>query len=250
MAHDVYADWAYEVIDAERSDLPPTIKAIKADRLDKEALARAEAFFRTDQQTQNVQIEIPVCDSLRDFSASFRDTNKIQSVEMDLRAEVGDGLKFERLHNIYNRFARRDVNNAALLEEWHSLNLNMVQSADAVWPGCFLAFVSWTDDVVSNWPLLQFHLHAGEYFGASRFPGFYLNFPQSTIGTVFKDPDKRVVWVSKGWSYNLFATRGHDNIVAAMHSPPSIDMMDGPERRYTSITKIYPVGRDGAPVPY
>ncbi len=230
-------------ITSDGENLPPNVKTISATTLTGDVVAEAVSLMTF--PTNVVQIKVPenqvlkagLSKFLNDHDVSYFADPETEDGIIRTPQDVIDGMQgYFNQHLVDPKYSAEERN---VLEEIKKIGTEMTQAVGEVWPDCFIGDILWGNGETDVAGEALFHEHAAMLYKDAIHPGYYLNYAASNIGTIFEDA-RGQVWAGQGWSHFLFATSGHDELVAASHSFPSQEFGFKPEARATLVTQIYP----------
>jgi hypothetical protein len=231
---------------ADNSKLPPNIRSLTAEKMDADTLRRAMALMTFPVNV--VEIRVPIND---DYKRRFKEFLAQYRREEDILPQIYGVTKTPRdvLDDLTNYF-ETTVNSFCgseqeqqTLEETRDLVLGMHSAFSEIWENAASGFRFWAagNTDISDDNMVGFHTHRAEDINDQGWPGFYLNFTASDIGTMFTDRAGGV-WVGEGWSYFLFPTAGHpleSRLIEAEHSYPTYQYGFEEQKRGTFISQMF-----------
>jgi len=241
------------MISADRTDLPPTIMAIRFPTLNVDALSYAASLLKGPVQT--VQIETSdVPPELTSLPHRLISEYGLKRISLDIDVvdpattrptptwKISDGVR-----DFFGAINIRDKPMDTLLREWRRILDAMPIAARQLWPDALMGMWVLNSGCIDQRSAVldsrDFHVHSGythHYVtGGLKYPGLFLNFTPSGDGTVFKAGENNY-WYGKAGTFNLHITDGHPEMKSPEHGAP--DRFMSPiigEKRATAVLQIY-----------
>lgn len=239
MSDSAFHDWTREPI--ESNDSSPLFKVLEKERFDANVLKEAISLLK--KPVINVQIRVPFPDELKTFITEL-DNSKltfVQDLPTDGLARLFGAIDAKQSAEfLQSQFAKQKIicqgsqKNIGLINQWEKASLAIPSAVGQMWQKAAIHTIFSAAQDKHREGMLNPHYH----HGPNNQPGYVINLPCATDGTVFLDRKTNTLWFGKGWCYNVFAATGHKDVEPAEHSEPFPLRTKTPESRKTIVCEI------------